>query len=63
MSVAAHLKQLEEKKHSLEAQIHEESARPSPNYTVIRDLKKKKLLVKEKIYKTSRTREEMWATA
>jgi len=50
MSLTAHIKTLEERKSDLERQIAEESIRPMPNFTLVHELKKKKLRVKEKIY-------------
>ena len=63
MSLAAHIKHLEDKKQQLETEIHAESLRPAPNYMVIRDLKKKKLLVKEKIFNMTHAGELHWASA
>lgn len=45
----AHISALEAKHASLERKITDEQARPSPNGTVITDLKRRKLRVKEEI--------------
>jgi hypothetical protein len=50
MTLTAHIKTLEERKADIDQQIELEAARPMPNFMLIRELKKKKLRVKEKIY-------------
>ncbi|MES2338636.1 MAG: YdcH family protein [Pseudomonadota bacterium] len=45
----AHLSALEAKHASLDAQIADHEGRPSPDHTVIADLKKRKLRLKEEM--------------
>lgn len=47
MSVFAHLETLEEKHARLELEIAEETNRPLPDFTLITNLKKQKLRLKE----------------
>lgn len=47
MSIQAHIDSLAEKRAHLKTQIAEESARPMPNFTLITNLKKQKLALKE----------------
>ncbi len=44
-----HLQALKEKHKALDVQIDEENARPAPNDTLIQELKKQKLKIKEEI--------------
>lgn len=49
MSLNTHLESLEAKHAQLDTQINAESHRPLPNFTLITDLKKQKLHIKEEI--------------
>lgn len=49
MSVASHIEHLQTKHTEFDKSLAEEMARPSPNFFVIKDLKKQKLLLKEEI--------------
>ena len=49
MSVIAHVQHLQDKHARLEANIHEESVRPLPDFGVINQLKIQKLHLKEEI--------------
>lgn len=49
MSLHAHYTVIQEKHHKLEAAIHEESHRPSPDLALLQTLKKQKLVLKEEI--------------
>lgn len=49
MSIQAHIDSLSEKRASLKQQIAEESARPSPNFALITNLKKQNLALKEEM--------------
>lgn len=50
MSIAAYMNALTSKKQELENEISYETKRPMPNFSVLADLKKKKLAVKTMIY-------------
>jgi len=49
MSVVSHIVHLQSKHAELEATLSQEMARPLPNFYVIKDIKKQKLLIKEEI--------------
>jgi hypothetical protein len=46
---SSHLNALQTKHAGLEARIAEERARPSPNEVVLKDLKRRKLKIKEEL--------------
>lgn len=48
-SSASHLEALISKHHALESKIHKEEKRPLPSDTVLRNLKLKKLHIKEEL--------------
>ena len=56
MSLFAHIEELTEKHHSLQRQIEDEMAHPLVDSLKISELKRKKLLLKEKIEKLKRER-------
>jgi len=49
MSIQAHVDSLEEKRAHLKQMIADESARPMPNFTAIREMKKQNLAYKEEM--------------
>jgi hypothetical protein len=49
MSIQAHIDSLAEKREQLKDQINTESARPAPDFEVIRELKKQNLAYKEEM--------------
>lgn len=49
MSIEAHVDSLAEKRVHLKTQIAEESSRPSPDFTLITNLKKQNLALKEEM--------------
>ena len=49
MSIEAHIDSLAVKRHHLKERIAEESARPMPDFAVIRELKKQNLAYKEEM--------------
>jgi hypothetical protein len=49
MSVVSHIVHLQSKHAELETTLAHEMARPLPNFYVIKDIKKQKLLIKEEI--------------
>jgi hypothetical protein len=55
MSVVSHIEHLQAKHAELESTLSEETARPSPNFYTIKDLKKQKLLLKEEITRLMNT--------
>lgn len=57
MSLFAHLVTLEEKHAKLEAEIEAESQRPLPDFSLITQMKKQKLHLKEQMAQMGRYRE------
>ena len=53
MSVEAHIESLQSKHAALEAALAEEVARPNPDFYMVRDIKKQKLVIKEEIFRLS----------
>lgn len=49
MSVESHIKSLQTKHAELEASLSEEIARPNPDFYIVKDIKKQKLIIKEEI--------------
>lgn len=49
MSLAAHISTLETKHAKLDQRLEDESHRPRPDFTVLQNLKKQKLLIKEEL--------------
>lgn len=49
MSIQAHIDSLAKKRIQLKQQIAEESAHPAPNFSLITDLKKQKLQLKQEM--------------
>ena len=49
MSVEAHIKSLQSKHADLKEMLAKEVSRPSPDFYVIKDIKKQKLVIKEEI--------------
>jgi hypothetical protein len=49
MSVVSHIAHLQSKHAELETTLSQEMARPAPDFYIIKDLKKQKLLLKEEI--------------
>lgn len=49
MSMEAHIKSLQSKHAEIEAALLNEMARPNPDFYVIKDMKKQKLVIKEEI--------------
>lgn len=56
MSLFAHIEELTEKHHSLQRQIEDEMSHPLVDSLKISELKRKKLLLKEKIEKLKKER-------
>ena len=54
MSVVSHIVHLQAKHSELENTLAQEMARPMPNFYIIRDMKKQKLLIKEEIARLTR---------
>ena len=53
MSVEAHIESLQSKHASLETALAEEIARPNPDFYMVKDIKKQKLIIKEEIFRLS----------
>lgn len=49
MSLSAHIEALEKKHAELKAAVHEESARPLPDFARVTEWKKQKLKIKEEL--------------
>jgi hypothetical protein len=49
MSLSAHIESLENKHNELKAQVAAESARPSPDFAKVTQMKKQKLRIKEEL--------------
>ncbi len=49
MSVESHIESLQSKHALLEKALSEEIARPSPDFYMVKDIKKQKLIIKEEI--------------